>query len=275
VQQTDCEQRPFRYEFFFRGGDCSENDFDQPIDRVTCTDFFNNPGSIPPLGSGQAAFVRLFRRREDEDFIYQGLVNEGETYEVLCGGDCPADMRVDTYPPDATVYNQNTIWQSVEFHSSCSQPLLCFNTFGGHQIIGWENRRQGAINCFDDVFVRTTIIVSVEAAELPPADDRLVMETLEVRTGNYVRVPGTASGLENEVINLDDQIRGQQVGIGLPPATARYTAILDLRTYKLYEARVFSVGNTTSGFRCEAALEDANFCAPTDDPLGCNGLTRA
>jgi len=236
-------------------------------------DFPDNPGTIPDLGSGEAAFVRLFRRNRNEDPIFEGLVNEGETYEVNCGErDCPADMRVDTYPPGTSVFTEDTIWQSVEFHSSCSQPLLCFNTFGGHQIIGWENNDQGAINCFDDVFVRTTVLVVVEAAVLPPADDRLVLETLEVRTGNYVTMPGTTSGNMNEVINLNDQIRGQSVGVGLPPATASYPALLDLRNYFEYEARIFSVGTTPSGFRCEARLEDVVFCAPTDDPM-CNSPT--
>ena len=271
---TDCQQRPIRYEFFFRGGDCSENDFDQPIDRVECTDFFNNPGDIPAPRSNETAWVRLFERGEDEDPIFEGLVREGSTYQVFGenNGRLPANMRIDTYPPATTVFTPSNIWQSVSFHSSCSQPLLCFNTFGGHQVVAWENERQGAIDCFDDVFVEVLILVTVGVRVLPPADSSIVMQELEVRTDNYVRRPGATSGIQNEIINLSDGIRGQSVRPGFPAVT-NYTARIDLQTYKEYRARIFSVGNTTSGFTCNdpiGLLNPISFCAPTDDP-NCTG----
>lgn len=235
---------------------------------MECTDFFDNPGDVPAPGSNETAYIRIFRRGDTDDPLFEGVVREGSVYDVLGENNdrLPADMRIDIYPADETVFNGNTILQSVEFHSSCSQPLLCFNTFGGHQIVGWENERQGSIDCFDDVFIRVNIIVTVDIDEIPASSDTVELTELFVTAQNYVRNPGPNSR-PPELIDLSDQIRGQLVGPNLAPARANYTASLDLRFYQEYNALIRSFGQTPNGFECDAGINtDASFCAPVDDP---------
>ena len=85
----------------FRGGNCSENNFTQPIDRVVCTDFPQN-GQVPKTGSNETAYIIALGK--DDNPYFSGVVREGDVYYPYNGGDkLDADQTIEIYPPDTTV----------------------------------------------------------------------------------------------------------------------------------------------------------------------------
>ncbi|KAL7568000.1 hypothetical protein ACA910_004586 [Epithemia clementina (nom. ined.)] len=181
-----CEQRPFLVGMLFRGGNCSENNFTQPIDRVTCSDFPQN-GEVPKLGTNGEVYIRANKDPDDGDGdsespLFEGIVSEGSVYFMYDGGEnLPADTQIRIWPSTGP-RDSSTILQDVRFHASCSQPLLLKNVFGSHQLVQFENELQGNVSCFSATSTNVRITIPIEA--LPEGDDILRVFNATIRT-NY------------------------------------------------------------------------------------------
>ena len=273
----NCTDRPFLVGMLFRGGDCSENNFTQPIDRVTCGDFPQN-GEVPKLGSNETVFIRANADPkdeiggtggDDETLLFEGLVTEGSVYFLYDNGeDMPADTQIRIYPAEGP-QNPSTILQDVRFHASCSQPLLLKNVFGSHQLVQFENVPQGNVSCFASITSDYRITIPING--LPTGDDVLEITRATIRT-NYTNPAFTfLTCLEGQVICSEEVAQNiSNPTCNTSTLEVEFETTLSLNEAQGYsqEINIFARGLTT-GQRCRGrGVEE--FCAPLNDPV-CQG----
>jgi hypothetical protein len=194
-----CEERPFRIGLLFRGGDCSENNFSQPLDRVSCADFPQN-GAVPKLGTGGSVYIRANADPKDGNLggtggdslesIFEGVVAEGSIYYMFAGGNrMPADTQILFLLADGP-QDSSTVLQDVRFDASCSQPFLLNNIFGSHQLISFENQLQGNVTLFAAATTDFNISIPITGLNIGSGDDILTISAATIRT-NYTTPPLT------------------------------------------------------------------------------------
>lgn len=73
---------------------------------------------------------------------------------VLVGTRLDSDQIIEVWNlgPDGNSRG-NTLLQTVTFHASCSQPLLCLNSFGSSTLVTFTNTNQRQVECLDTLTV--------------------------------------------------------------------------------------------------------------------------
>ncbi|KAL7567993.1 hypothetical protein ACA910_004579 [Epithemia clementina (nom. ined.)] len=188
-----CEERPTLIGMLFRGGNCSQNNFSQPLTKVTCVDFNQQ---APPLGSNVTVYVRANADPKDglpggtggdsETLLFEGLVTEGSVFYMYDGGNrLPADTQLRMWPATGP-RDSSTILQDVRFHASCSQPFLLNNVFGSYQFVMFQNELQGNVTLF--LSQTSDFDISIPINGLPTGDTILTIFNATIRT-NYTDPP--------------------------------------------------------------------------------------
>ncbi|KAL7567985.1 hypothetical protein ACA910_004571 [Epithemia clementina (nom. ined.)] len=188
-----CEERPTLIGMLFRGGNCSQNNFSQPLTKVTCVDFNQQ---APPLGSNATVFIRANADPKDglpggtggdsETLLFEGLVTEGSVFYMYDGGNrLPADTQIRMWPATGP-RDSSTILQDVRFHASCSQPFLLNNVFGSYQFVMFQNELQGNVTLF--LSQTSDFDISIPINGLPTGDTILTIFNATIRT-NYTDPP--------------------------------------------------------------------------------------
>lgn len=115
--------KPATLTMTYTGEDCSATSHDQDEDKVNCS---GDPALASPV------HIVAF---EGNDVFFDGMVDLGSTFVIdaaLAGED---DLKSKTFVDvfDAT----GKLLQSIEFHTSCSQPLLVGDQFGSLRLDGF------------------------------------------------------------------------------------------------------------------------------------------
>ena len=101
-------------------------EFDQLMDqdsdkRAIVTNDTDDDGEV---------YIRVLDK--DGDVLFEGTVQEGESFEVDNGGKkFDSETHVEIYDSDG-----GALLQQIEFHTSCSQPLAIGDTFGSISLAG-------------------------------------------------------------------------------------------------------------------------------------------
>ena len=266
TELPNCTDRPFMIGMLFRGGDCAENNFSQPISEVMCTDFLNN-GQVPKLGSNEAVYIRANRDPgggdgDDETSIFDGVVTEGSVYFMFDNGrDLPADTQIRVYPAEGP-RNPNTILQDVRFHASCSEPLLLKNIFGSHQLVQFENLQQGNVSCFASAETNYRITIPIEA--LPAGEDTLLVFNATIRT-NYTNPPVTILPIVGSLICTEEAAANRSNPCTTSAIEIDFETTLSLQDPQGYLQEITILGIAlNSGQRCIGQVTD-EFFAPLNE----------
>eukprot|EP00980_Cylindrotheca_fusiformis_P031287 scaffold26122_cov127-Cylindrotheca_fusiformis.AAC.6 len=153
-----CEERPFRMQFLYRGGNCSFTDVrrcpgDNPdyctctreqvpevdlSDQITCQDFNGGPPS--PTSIGARSWIRLVGG--DKEY-FEGLVTVGSSFNASTVEDeVEPSTKVLIYEYDEGNDGPGQLLQEVEFDSSCTEDLYLEDTYGSLQLTEFESADQ-------------------------------------------------------------------------------------------------------------------------------------
>jgi len=165
-QSDDCcaDGKPVQITMLYTGDDCSATQHSQNPDKVNCEDFGALLGEV---------FIRATNKEDpfdgSDDVFHEGRVNIGEEYVIdaeNAGATNPSGhngfgssgnpfgidnnarngslggnvVASGVHLPSKTFIHifddeDGTLLQSVEFHTSCSQPLFIGNQFGASQVV--------------------------------------------------------------------------------------------------------------------------------------------
>jgi archaellin len=246
----ECEQRANLMGLVFTGGTCEQSEFCVE-NEVECANFPAN-GEVPAQNSREEAFIFAYGRRTDRP-VFRGIVREGDVYFLYNDGDqLDADQTIEVYPANyiGSFPNPAAVLQSVTFHASCSQPLLCFNVFGAHRIVSFANEDQGNVSCLEFVPFEYTVRLPVS---LPAGETEVIIEQAFLFT-NYTNP---------QVVNVDSLI-GQTLGPNNPDAEFSFEANIDPRISAGYFTRLTIVARTVvNNIRC-LGVEVTEFSVPGD-----------
>lgn len=253
----------------FRGGDCSENNFSQPITKVNCTDYPQN-GDVPKNRSNQTAYIVATAVKDPTIIVFQGYAREGSVFFLYNGGvKLPADTRIQTFAPPAEPgpplgqLPNTPILQSVDFHASCSQPFVLKNVFGAYQLVQFQNPEQGNVSCFSATELDYNVSVPIK---LPSGEDTIIIQSAQLVT-NYtsprvVILPLTGTRLCSEAAaaipnnNCTSDI------------TVNFEVFLNLAIPQGYSTTLFVIGRTeNTGQLCTGVGKDEFFAPLNEQPL--------
>jgi hypothetical protein len=245
-----CEERPTMFGMLYRGGNCDENNFSQPDDKVSCADFNGGP---PKMGSNATSYIEYFGKDVDEAPFFTGTVREGDVFYLYNGGErLDADFNFNIYTDES----KGTLLQSAFFHASCSQPLVLKNVFGATQVVQFANSLQGNVSCF--LTTEVTYMISVPV-DLPEGEDSIIIRELTIRT-NYTNPA---------FIDLTPMINGTVIGPDSPPLEVSFEATLNLAIPQAYETILTITGETVnSGQICRGADYSVFFAPVNEAPPG-------
>ena len=148
--------------------------------------------ALPAL-NGAPAYIILTDAKGNGITYFEGVVEPGQFFTLNDGGQrFEADQMFMIY--DAS---QTTLYQQVQYHSSCSSNLELKNIFGANILVGFFNDVQGNVTCFATVDLDIDIEVPVTVSGDP------VMLTSMLAMTNF-------AGL----IDLTDQVAGMTVQPG-------------------------------------------------------------
>ena len=154
VTPTVCEKIPTVITMLYTGGNCNSSyNFEPYGSKWGCLDL--NGGPSTKIGS--KAYIIVGSNDTHGLIYFQGNVAVGEQFNVTPGGG-----QTVTPNQEFAVYtdsSQKTQLQSTYYHSSCSQPLDLFNTFGAIQIVGYCNSVQGCVYGMNAVEVGLNITI--------------------------------------------------------------------------------------------------------------------
>jgi hypothetical protein len=146
-------------EFLYKGGDCDSSDFrrcegDNPDlctceklsvprdmwpDKFFCDDFPPGPPAVDDRGV--LVWIQANAAGDEEDLYFQGPVAVGDTWNATTTDDkVSANMDIFVYDYDETTGVIGGLLQQILFHSSCSRELYLADTFGGHQLVEFEDQ---------------------------------------------------------------------------------------------------------------------------------------
>lgn len=152
-----CQQHPFRLEFIYNGGGCSNSEFrrcpgDDPDyctcekqvldeadwpNELTCQDFNGGPPATTQVGA--TSWIRATPAGLDEIY-FEGSVKIGSTFNATSSApEVAGNIDLFIYEYDAVNDGPGALLQQVLFHSSCSQELFIADTFGANQLIEFES----------------------------------------------------------------------------------------------------------------------------------------
>jgi len=154
VTPTICQHIPYTITMLYTGGNCNSSyNFEPYGSKWGCLDF--NGGPSTKVGS--KAYIVVGSNDTKGLIYFQGPVTVGEQFNVTPGGG-----QTVTPNQEFAVYtdsSKTTELQSTYYHSSCSQPLDLFNSFGAIQIVGYCNSVQGCVYGMNAVEVGLNITI--------------------------------------------------------------------------------------------------------------------
>jgi hypothetical protein len=149
VQQsssTECDFRPYYFDFFFSGGLCAASDNNQRS-KFWCRE----KGDVTEVST---AFVIVQGKKNQ--IYFSGYVNKSETFTVGLGYKVDSQMWVYIYDSHG-----GTVLQAFSFHSSCSKSLALDDIFGAITIAGFrDDTRNVSSKTFDPPQYKFTYKVS-------------------------------------------------------------------------------------------------------------------
>jgi hypothetical protein len=234
----------------YRGGNCDENNFSQPDDKVACADFNGGP---PKMGSNATSYIEYFGKDVDDGPFFTGTVREGDVFYLYNGGErLDADFNFFIY----TDTSKSTLLQQAFFHASCSQPLVLKNVFGATQVVQFANSIQGNVSCFQTTEVSYSISIPLS---LPAGEDSLTINELNIRT-NYT---------DPAFIDFGPMVAGTVLSPTSPPLEVSFEATINLAIPQAYETILFVSGTTlNTGALCEGADYQIFFAPSNEAPPG-------
>ena len=252
-----CTQRLTAMELFIYGRSCDDSTACLGNEE-SCTDF--NGG---PAGYGfSEIYARVYGQGEVGSWLHNGPVDENTGSIWLRRADgarLPADMVVELYQnvPNPFAFPL----QIVTFHSSCSQPLICFNNFGSATILSFENSAQGRVNCS----VPETVEVTVE---MPFSSQDETFQIIRASLlSNFSLPPQVELDLSGQTVQAGDTAK-TSVSVYLNPALS----------FASFSGDVLITALAPSGLSCEAKgkvsfdVAERYFgratCPPIDPPFG-------
>eukprot|EP00546_Thalassionema_frauenfeldii_P008230 CAMPEP_0178915406 /NCGR_PEP_ID=MMETSP0786-20121207/12011_1 /TAXON_ID=186022 /ORGANISM="Thalassionema frauenfeldii, Strain CCMP 1798" /LENGTH=277 /DNA_ID=CAMNT_0020588517 /DNA_START=59 /DNA_END=888 /DNA_ORIENTATION=+ len=140
VDPTPCTKRPTQIDMRYIGQTCDQSvNVQEP--RVWICQQFRTPSPI--------ALVVARDIRTGSIFYFNGILGLGDHYVLQDNGrEVVANMNVTIYSPP--IVEPGNIIQTMVFHTSCSQDLNFGDTFGSHQVIGWNSTKQNIIQCTNE-----------------------------------------------------------------------------------------------------------------------------
>ena len=104
---------------------------------------------------------------------FSGPVSVGETFSLNDGNELfVADMFIMIYTPD-----QQTLLQTVQFHTSCSSALYLLDRFGAAQLVEFFNPSQGVVSVSTVYSLALTFNVPADADFDPTEFTSMTAET--------------------------------------------------------------------------------------------------
>jgi hypothetical protein len=109
------------------------NDNSQDASKVSITG--------DPLFTSPVRIVASEKEFGDGKVYFDGVVDVGETFLIDARTAGDSELRSETW---VTIYDLNgSVLQSINFHTSCSQPLALGDQFGGIQLVGFQDKNGG------------------------------------------------------------------------------------------------------------------------------------
>ena len=225
--------------------------------RVHLDDTTDENGALNP----EDVFARVYGEGEFGTWLFLGPLPPTQTMDLRRsdGSRLPADLVVEIWTNNGG--SPGVELQNVTFHSSCSQPLICANTFGGNTIAYFENDDQGRVNCT----VPATVEYAVEIPfDLPDGEDSV--EIIRATLFTNFTLPNVVDlGLTGQVIEAGETVTAE-INVALDPR-------LDVTTFGgdfLIIARTPSgrscTGTGTVTFDVPGREVGAITCPPIDSP---------
>lgn len=168
-----CEQRPYELGLKYVASPCAANS--ACANNNDCWESADNP--LPVDGAYVIAYDGIAYDGNRRAF-HEGAVLLSETILLRRGNfdRLPSDITVEIYP--LTDNSTNSLRQVVTFHSSCSQPFLCFFIFGAVQIVSFGNDDQGQVSCLTPAPLTYNITLMGPAVEIVEAAVQLNSQTV-------------------------------------------------------------------------------------------------
>lgn len=163
-----CTQRLIVMGLFIFGINCEDSNVCEG-NQETCEDFNGGPAGY----DFDELYARVYGQNEFGFWLFNGPIDDEFGFIEINRPDftrLPADLVVELYRNGDDPFSFPL--QNVTFHSSCSQPLICFNSFGSSTIAFFENEEQGRVNCSSPETVDVTIEIPIN---LPQDEDAVTV----------------------------------------------------------------------------------------------------
>lgn len=205
--------------------------------EVFCDQLGDFPERAPfGVDQGNVVWVRSYGVNTQNSLTFDGPVSYEQAYNLTRGGGrvLDPDQIIETYAlnPDGTRDETNML-QKVQFHSSCSQPLVCLNAFGGHTVVGFQNPSQDYQNC-----LRSLITSSVDITFDATASSDDVVEVVRVSVTTDYDSPPTVQR---------DEFRGFELSANNPLSLDVNFNLADPWARRNYTTAVNIIGSTIPG----------------------------
>ena len=126
-----CDEKPSILTMKYTG-DNNPTSHSQPVDKV------NVDGTT---GNDPEVFIIASSKVDPNDstakIFFSGTVTLGSTFEIDSNNAGSSKLDSRTFVLVYSDATQNTLLQSIEFHTSCSQPLFLGDQFGSVQVVGF------------------------------------------------------------------------------------------------------------------------------------------
>ncbi len=134
VVDDDCctdGDKPERMAFMYTASDCSSTSHSQSSGSVSCEDFGDLPNSV---------YIVAWDKQKGYEW-FAGQVNLGEVYiiDALKDPNNKPKKLGPTTTIDIYTSEDGDLLQTVEFHTSCSQPLVIDDQFGASKVVGIDH----------------------------------------------------------------------------------------------------------------------------------------
>jgi len=150
-----CTNRPTYMLFKLTGEVCSASLNEQPPDKFTCSDLapIQYPVYVVVRSTSSSSNRRFLKNGKggggngggsSNGNYFSGIVPQtGDLIPIGNGSKVDANMILEVYSE-----NKTTLYQTLQYHSSCSQSLSTGDTFGAFKLIGFTNENQDVV-CFE------------------------------------------------------------------------------------------------------------------------------
>lgn len=157
-----CDEQPSVLVLRYNGGDCTQDDNEQPPAENMCFDFSGGPSRTAP------AYVRAFDSMGQGEEYFSGPLEIGEEFTL---GTPENPLRSETsFVISEGIEAGGTPLQVINFQTSCEGNLFLKDRFGSTEVVGWTNQAQGTVSCQKLVsfnyFIMNTGVVETEPTSL-------------------------------------------------------------------------------------------------------------